>query len=83
MTRKVCLSVIALAVLAPCLLGQSVDEIIAKYVKARGGADKLKSVQSIKTTATMTMGPGMEFPGTVIQKRPAMARLEKAPMPIS
>jgi outer membrane lipoprotein-sorting protein len=67
---------IALAVLAPSLSAQSVDEIIAKYVQARGGADKLKSVQSIKTTATMTMGPGMELPGTVIQKRPKFARLE-------
>jgi outer membrane lipoprotein-sorting protein len=67
---------VALAVLAPCLLAQSVDDIIAKYVQARGGSEKLKSVQSIKTTATMTMGPGMELPGTVIQKRPKMARLE-------
>ena len=64
MIRKVCMSVIALAVLSPCLLAQNVDEIIAKYVKARGGADKLKTVQTIKTTATLTMGPGMELPGS-------------------
>lgn len=76
MIRKVCLSVIALAVLAPSLLGQSVDDIIAKYVQARGGADKLKSVQSIKTTVTMTMGPGMEVSGTVVQKRPKLSRME-------
>ncbi|HTT19618.1 MAG TPA: hypothetical protein VMG82_11755 [Candidatus Sulfotelmatobacter sp.] len=76
MIRKVCLWMITLALLAPCLSAQSVDEIIAKYVQARGGADKIKSVQSIKTTATMTMGPGMELPGTVIQKRPKLARLE-------
>jgi len=76
MIRKVYVWMIALVVLAPCLSAQNVDEIIAKYVQARGGADKLKSVQSIKTTATMTMGPGMELPGTVIQKRPKFARLE-------
>jgi outer membrane lipoprotein-sorting protein len=76
MIRKVCLSIIALAVLAPCLLAQTVDEIIAKNVQARGGADKLKSVQSIKSTATMSMGPGIEAPGVLIQKRPALARLE-------
>jgi outer membrane lipoprotein-sorting protein len=70
------MSMIALAVLAPCLLAQSVDEIIAKNVQARGGAEKLKSVKSIKSTATMSMGPGMEAPGTLIQKRPALARLE-------
>jgi outer membrane lipoprotein-sorting protein len=76
MIRKVCLSVIAFAVLAPSLLAQSADEIIAKNVQARGGAEKLKGVQSIKTTATMTMGPGMELAGTVIQKRPMLARME-------
>ncbi len=76
MIRRVCMSMIALAVLAPCLLAQSVDEIIAKNLQARGGADKLKSVKSIKSTATMSMGPGIEAPGTLIQKRPALARLE-------
>ena len=76
MFKRVCLLAVVMAVMAPCLLAQSVDDIIAKYVQARGGAEKLKSVQSMKTTATMSMGPGMEFPGTVIQKRPKLARLE-------
>jgi len=76
MVRKTCLAVLALTVLVPCLLAQSVDEIIAKNVQARGGADKLKSVQSIKSTATMSLGPGMEAPGLLVQKRPAFARLE-------
>jgi outer membrane lipoprotein-sorting protein len=69
-------SMIALAVLAPCLLAQSADEIIAKNVQARGGSEKLKSVKTIKSTATMSMGPGMEAPGVLIQKRPDFARLE-------
>ena len=76
MGRKVSVAILALAVLVPCLWAQSVDEIIAKNTEARGGADKLKSVQSIRSTATMAMGPGMEAPGTLIQKRPDMARLE-------
>ena len=76
MLKKVCLSIVALAVLIPGLYAQTVDEIIAKNIQARGGMDKLKSVKSIRTTATMTMGPGMEAPGTMVQKRPEMARLE-------
>lgn len=76
MIRRMWVSMMALAVLAPCLLAQSVDEIIAKSVQARGGAEKLKSVKTIKSTATMSMGPGMEAPGVLIQKRPAFARLE-------
>ena len=76
MLRKVCLSVIGLLVLVPYLSAQTVDEIIAKNIEARGGADKLKSVQSMKATATMSMGPGMEAPGILVVKRPALARLE-------
>ena len=76
MLRRIWLSLFVLAVLVPCLSAQTVDEIIAKNIEARGGAEKLKSVQSIKSTATMSMGPGMEAPGVLIQKRPALARLE-------
>jgi len=76
MIRRVCLALFVLAAMAPCVLGQTVDEIIAKNVQARGGAEKLKGVQSIKSTATLSMGPGMEAPGVLIQKRPALARLE-------
>jgi len=76
MIRRVCWAVLALAVMAPFVLAQTADEIIAKNVQARGGAEKLKSVQSIKSTATLSMGPGMEAPGVLIQKRPALARLE-------
>jgi outer membrane lipoprotein-sorting protein len=76
MFRKLCLGIVAVAVLAPVVWAQTADEIIAKNIQARGGADKLKSVQSIKSTATMAMGPGMEAPGLLIQKRGNLARLE-------
>jgi outer membrane lipoprotein-sorting protein len=67
---------LALVVLVPAMWAQTVDEIIAKNVQARGGMDKLKSVQTVKSTATMAMGPGMEAPAVLIQKRGDMARLE-------
>ncbi len=35
---------------------QTVDEIIAKNIQAKGGADKLKSVRSIRTTAKFSQG---------------------------
>ncbi len=76
MVKKICLAIIGLALIVPSLAAQTVDEIIAKNVQARGGADKLKSVHSVKATATMAMGPGMEAPGVLIQKRPEFARLE-------
>jgi outer membrane lipoprotein-sorting protein len=76
MVRKLCLAIVVLVAMVPGLLAQTVDEIIAKNIQARGGAERLKSVKSIKTTATIAMGPGMEAPGVMIQKRPKMAHLE-------
>jgi outer membrane lipoprotein-sorting protein len=76
MFRRVCRAIVVLAVMVPRLSAQTVDEIIAKNVQARGGMEKLKSVQSIKSTANMSMGPGMEAPGVLIQKRPDLARLD-------
>jgi hypothetical protein len=52
----------ALCVLAaiPCLClnagAQTVDEVIARNIEARGGLDKLQSVRSIRTTAKFTQG---------------------------
>jgi outer membrane lipoprotein-sorting protein len=73
--RKLFLGIALLAVLTPALLAQTVDEIIAKNVEARGGLDKIKSVQSVKITGHMSMGP-MEAPITMIQKRPDQMRME-------
>ena len=76
MLRKLCLGILAVAVLIPAMSAQTVDEVIAKNIQARGGMDKLKGVQSMKATATMAMGPGMEAPGVLLQKRGNLARLE-------
>ena len=76
MLRKFCLAVSLIALATPLLSAQSVDDIIAKNVQARGGLDKIKSVQTVRSTGTMSMGGGMEAPGMMIQKRPDMARLE-------
>ena len=76
MFRKFCFGMAVAAVLVPAAWAQTVDEIVAKNVQARGGMDKLKGVQTIKSTATMAMGPGMEAPGVLIQKRGNLGRLE-------
>ncbi len=76
MFRRLSLGMVAVAVLVSAVWAQTADEIIAKNIQARGGADKLKSVQSVKSTATMAMGPGMEAPGVLVQKRGNLARLE-------
>jgi outer membrane lipoprotein-sorting protein len=54
---------------------QTVDEIVAKNIKARGGIDKFKSVNSMKINATVT-AQGMKLPVTIYSKRPNMMREE-------
>jgi len=76
MLRKLPLLTALTFLLTPLLSAQTVDDIIAKNIQARGGMDKIKSVQTIRSSGTMTMGPGMEAPGSMIVKRPDMARLE-------
>jgi hypothetical protein len=69
------LSMVCLLVGADLVHAQTVDEIVAKNIEAKGGVDKLKSVQSMKLTGTLA-GRGVESPFTIWSKRPNMARQE-------
>jgi outer membrane lipoprotein-sorting protein len=64
------------AVLPVSAYGQTVDEVIAKHVQARGGLDKLKAAKTVRMTGKMTVGPGLEAPVVVEQKRPNHIRIE-------
>ncbi len=58
---------------------QTVDEIISKYIEAKGGYENLKSIKTIRVTGTGTrteMGMEFEFPVVVINKRPNKFRME-------
>jgi hypothetical protein len=48
---------------------QSVDEIIAKSLAARGGVDKIKAIQSERLTGHISLGPDAEGPFVVEIKR--------------
>ena len=75
MIRKILLALFATVLLTPALLAQSVDDIIAKHLDARGGAAKVRAVKSMKASGKMTMGP-MEAPFTMSFMRPMMMRME-------
>ena len=76
---------VALASVAVCVLTvsgvsarqQSVDEIIAKNLEAKGGLTKLKALQSIKQVSKVSM-QGMEAAMTAYMKRPNRVRQEVA-----
>lgn len=76
MLRKALFGLLAGAALAAPAAAQTVDEVIAKHLEARGGLDKIKAVQSMKMTGKMTVGPGIEAPLSLEMKRPASVRLD-------
>jgi outer membrane lipoprotein-sorting protein len=77
--KKSCFAVLATlamlcAVAAPGL-AMDADELIAKHIEATGGKDKIASMQSLRLSGKF-MTQGMEFPFTMIQKRPSFLRIE-------
>ena len=74
--RKILLGIIGLALFAIPVSAQTAEEIIAKYVKTIGGAEKIEAIKTLRRTGKFTGGGGFE--AIVIQenKRPQMARQE-------
>jgi outer membrane lipoprotein-sorting protein len=65
----------AIVLLPVSVRAQSVDEVIANNVKARGGLEKIKAVRSVRTTSKLTQG---SFRAAYVQenKRPDRVREE-------
>lgn len=79
MLRKILMGITVIALLAPLApvaSAQTVDELIAKNIEAKGGLAKLKAVKSSRATGKMMMGPGMEVPFVMMSKRPKSMRME-------
>jgi len=76
MRRTVVLSLAACCALSGALFAQTVDEIVAKNIEARGGMPKIKAVKSLRMTGKMTLGPGLEAPFLIEMKRPNKLRLD-------
>ncbi len=76
----------ALVALASCFTAlaavpasaQTVDELVAKHIQARGGLDKLKAIQTLKITRTVAT-PFTSVVMVVYKKRPALIRWEQTP----
>jgi len=81
--RKSCLGVIPMLVFgwmvglvcAAASPAQTADELVTKYVQARGGLEKIHAVHTVRVTATMVM-PKLEIPVTMMMMRPNSVRME-------
>ena len=79
MLRKTLFGILVLALLAPFATvasAQTVDELIAKNIEAKGGMAKLKAVKSMRASGKMIGGQGMEIPFVMTNKRPKSAKIE-------
>lgn len=56
--------------------GQTVDELIARNLEAKGGLERIKSVQTLRMTGRTTVGPGTEAPFVMEIKRPNKMRMD-------
>ena len=73
-----CVTAVALGVPASAA-AQTVDELVAKHIAARGGMDKLKAIQTLKITRTVGTGIGNSVKVIIYKKRPQLYRGEQGP----
>jgi len=82
MNKRLLILLTASALAAPLLLGQeakqmTVDQLVAKNTEAKGGAEALRALQSVKLTGKMLVNQGqMEFGFAQTKKRPGAVRNE-------
>src|SRR5690348_2768401 len=73
--RRLTVVTIALVAMGRALPAQSADSIIAKYVAARGGLDRLHAIQTERLTGRFS-SPGGEGADTVELARPGRVRTQ-------
>ena len=72
--RKVSLAFAILMCAFISAAAQTVDEIVAKYVKTVGGMEKIEAVKTIRRTGKVIAGGGFEIPIVEENKRPNLVR---------
>lgn len=79
MRRKALLTLLMLALVAafPALAQEmTADEVIAKNIEARGGAEAFKNMKDVEVEGTLSGMGGMEMDVLMKWKRPNMVRME-------
>ena len=72
-------AILAIALAPSSSTGQTVDDIVTRHIAARGGRDKLASVQTVKMTRTVASGIGTTLKVIIYKKRPSLMRVEQGP----
>jgi len=76
-TRRTFAIYVAMLGLFPlAAVAQTADDLVAKVLAARGGAEKIKAVRSQRVSGTISFGPGAEGPFTVEFVRPGKMHMD-------
>lgn len=76
MMRRILLNLAALSLLVAPLGAQTVDSLIAKYIQASGGMERIQAIQSLRRSGKYTGGGGFEAVVVQENKRPGSVREE-------
>ncbi len=74
--RRVLLAIAGLALLAVPAAAQTAEEIVARYIKTVGGAEKIQAVKTLRRSGKFTGGGGFEAAVVEENKRSNMVRQE-------
>jgi hypothetical protein len=69
------MTTLAALLLASAARAQTVDDVVRRYLEARGGLARLRAVQSLRLSGTMEL-PGVSAPFVLELKRPGLMRTE-------
>src|SRR5215813_4052582 len=70
------LGIVGLALLAIPVSAQTADEVVARYIKAVGGIEKIQAVKTLRRSGKIVAGGGFELATILENKRPNMFRQE-------
>lgn len=82
MRLRFAISIIAASIIAPAVTAQTlkeptVDELVSKNIEAKGGANALKALQSLRRKGKLLVNQGqIEFAYEETKKRPGQVRVE-------
>jgi hypothetical protein len=73
---RILLAIAGLGLFAMPVSAQTAEEIVAKYIKTIGGAEKIEAIKTLRRTGKWNVGGGFELPAVQENKRPQMVRQE-------
>lgn len=70
-------ALVAASIAVPVSAAQSVDEIVARHIAARGGTEKIRAINTLKITRTVATGIGSQVRVVIYKKRPQLFKAEQ------